>query len=272
MLIPTITPAAINDTELDAIMRIGFCYAKLPDETLVKKIQTCIQVARDFFQGSSDKKNKWRLKETLQAGDKYEGYIIRSQSKNTNILQQIFFEPDAPFGPYLEYAALIQEINNCFINLIALPIIKAIFTKLQFSPDNFMEATAKPKCSLVFQSCTSKDDIQLNAHKDFGLITVLYFEEPGLEVKFQDEWSAIAPQKGSVIVNLGNATELMTGKRCHSAIHRVKNATDGRISMVYFVNPNYVQQVRNYADDSIIAATGEVFFKQQFTDYYEVDH
>jgi hypothetical protein len=42
--------------------------------------------------------------------------------------------------------------------------------------------------------------------------------------------------------------------------------------MVYFINPNYQQKVRNYSDNTLIAETGEIFFKEQFADYYEVDH
>ena len=276
MLIPTITLSSINDADLDDLMRIGFCYVKLPSENLVTKIQTCIQVAQEFFQRDVKEKEKWQLKESLKLGDRYQGYALRSQSKNTNAIEQIFFEPDTPFGPYEPYSTIIQEINISFMRLIFLPLMNAIFKKLQFSYADFVEVTTNPYRSLVFQSCPSigehKEVIRLNAHKDFGLLTLLFFEEPGLEVQYQNNWKPIPPQKGCVVVNLGNALELMTAKRCHSALHRVTNATDNRISMVYFINPNYQQPVRNYIDNTIIAPTGELFFKQQFTEYYQVDH
>ena len=276
MLIPTIAPLSIQDNDLDDLMRIGFCYIKLPNEELIAKFQFCMQVARKFFQCEAREKEKYQLKEVLNPGDRYQGYALRSQSKNTNAIEQIFFEPDVPFGPYEQYASLVHEINSSFRNQIFIPLIKAIFNKLQFSFADFDEVTASPYCSLVFQSCPSigehKDVIRLNAHKDFGLLTILFFEESGLEVKYQHDWKAIPPQPGCVVVNLGNALELMTGRRCHSALHRVTNATDNRLSMVYFINPNYRQQVRNYVDKSIIASTGEMFFKQQFTEYYQVDH
>jgi len=276
MLIPTIIPSLITNAELDDLMRIGFCYVKLPNENLVAKIQACIHIARNFFQYSTEEKEKWKLKETLKLGERYQGYVLRSQSKNTNAIEQIFFEPDAPFGPYEPYSHLIQEINESYMNLIFMPLISAIFKRLEFPYSNFIEATANPYSSLVFQCCPStgehKNTIRLNAHKDFGLLTVLFFEESGLEVKYQNDWRMIPPQEGCVVVNLGNAIELMTGKRCHSALHRVTNATDNRISMVYFINPNPRQPVRNYVDDTVIASTGELFFKQQFTEYYETDH
>jgi isopenicillin N synthase-like dioxygenase len=64
----------------------------------------------------------------------------------------------------------------------------------------------------------------------------------------------------------------MTNKRCHSALHRVINATNDRISMVYFCNPNYAQAVKNYVDGSLISPNGELFFKQQFSEYYELEY
>lgn len=276
MFIPTISPLSINDNQLDDLMRIGFCYVKLPDENLVITIQACMEIARTFFKCDVKDKERWRLKDTFEDGDQYQGYALRSQSKNTNAIEQIFFEPDAPFGPYEPHSLLIKEINESFMNLIFMPIMSGIFNRLGLAQPGFIEATTKPYRSLVFQSCPSisedKEVIRLNAHKDFGLVTVLFFEEAGLEVKYQNAWKAIPPQQGCVVVNLGNAIERMTDGRCHSALHRVTNATDNRISMVYFINPNYRQPVRNYIDNTIIAATGEQFFRQQFADYYEVDH
>ncbi len=276
MTIPTITPSSINHASLDDLMRIGFCYVQLPNENLIKKIKICMQVAREFFQREAEEKAKWKLKEVLEPGDRYQGYALRSQSKNTNAIEQIFFEPDAPFGPYEAYAALIHEINETFMNLISLPLIDAIFNRLQLFHGDFIDASTDPRCSLVFQSYPTIDEhkkaIRFNAHKDFGLLAVLFFEEAGLEVEYQGNWTAISHQEGSVVVNLGNAIELMTGGRCHSALHRVTNATDDRMSVVYFVNPNYQRPVRNYVDNTVIASTGEQFFKQQFVEFHQVNY
>lgn len=276
MTIPTISPLSINTTELDALLNIGFCYVKLPDANLTETIKTCIQVARRFFLSEKGEKEKWQLKETLTADDRYEGYTFRSQSKNTHAIEQIFFEPDAPLGPYQNYAAHIQAINTTFKDLIFFPLLSAIFEKLQLAAADLVETVTQPNSSLVFQSCPrisdDKNIIRLNAHKDFGLLTIVFFEEPGLEVKYLNDWLAIPPQKDCVVVNLGNALELMTGQRCHSALHRVSNATDNRISMVYFFNPAAKQQVRNYVDKTVIAPSGEQFFKEQFTAFYDLDH
>ena len=121
--IPTINTSSINYPELDELMNLGFCYVNLPSENIIEKIKTCVQVARNFFQNDTAEKTKWQLKEILKPGDRYQGYALRSQSKNTNAIEQIFFEPDAPFGPYEPYSSLIQEINTSFMSLIFTPLM-----------------------------------------------------------------------------------------------------------------------------------------------------
>lgn len=275
MLIPTITPADMNESTLNELMQIGFCYIALPDKSLIAKIQRCVKQARQFFREPTSHKEQWQLQPVLKPGDRYQGYALRSQSRNANGIEQIFFEPDAPYGPYEDYADDIKAINDCYMNHIFLPVINAIFSRLKISSSNLKEVIRAPYRSLVFQSCPTisegKDSIRFNAHKDFGLLTIVYFEEPGLEVFYQNEWIAIAPKDGCVVLNIGNAIELMTGKQCHSALHRVTNMTDDRTSMVYFISPNYKQVVRNYVDNSVIAETGEMFFKQQFVEYYATE-
>jgi isopenicillin N synthase-like dioxygenase len=273
--IPTLSVDSLSDSDVDRLMKIGFCYAYLPDEKL-SAIRTCIQVARDFFNQTTEAKEKWHLKEQLNPTDRYEGYVFRTQSENVNRIEQLFFEPDAPFGPYLPHSSLVHTINTTYMQTLIRPLAKAIFDRLKLTAANYNDMAEQPYCSLVFQLFTalteSTNVIRLSAHKDFGIMTVLYIDEPGLEVNYQNTWLPISPKPGTVIVNLGNAMELMTGGQCHSALHRVINAPANRISAVYFVNPNYRQPVINYTNNSVIASTGELFFKEQFNQVYHVDH
>jgi isopenicillin N synthase-like dioxygenase len=275
MIIPQLNTQLIDNDELEKLMRVGFSYVNITDIEIINKIKFCMQTAEEFFQKSPDEKNQWQLKPILNPGDLYQGYALRSQSKNTNAIEQLFFEPHSPFGPY-ENSSLIKEINQYFMNQIFSPIMKAIFQKLNLNMDALSTIITEPNRSYVFQLCPAngkeKNNIRLNEHKDFGFLTIVYFENPGLEVMYQNEWHGIPPCENCVVINLGNATELMTQGKCHSALHRVTNATDNRLSSVYFINPNYQREVRNLIDNTLIAASGEEFFKQQFQEYYEVEH
>lgn len=274
--IPTIDPTTIHTYQLDALIKIGFCYIQLPSNDVILKLKSCMQVAREFFQRSPEEKSKWHVKETSSSNERHEGYAKRSQNGFTNEVEQLFFEPDTPLSLFIDYVPLIKEMNEFFMNHISLPLMHGIFTRLNISDANFREAFCDAYRSFVFLSyppilTTEQDNIRLNAHKDFGLLTMLFTEESGLQVKYQDNWLPISAKENCIIVNVGNALEHMTGGQCHSALHRVINAPDYRMSSTFFVNPNYQRKVWNYVDKKLVAPTGEIFFKQQFRDYYHVE-
>ncbi len=272
--IPLINPSSISSKNLRDLMDIGFCYVPLP-ESLLETIKTSVQVARQFFQTDSEGKITYKLQDKVTRGERYQGYVVRSQSANTNAIEQFFFNPLTPFGIYENYSAQIKHINDYFSQAIFLPLMQALFKQLKFSDTDFTEATHEPRRYLVFQRYLAtgehKTAIRLNQHKDFGLLTVVFFEESGLEVLHEKEWIGILPKANHAVVNVGNALELMSGGQCHSAIHRVINTTDNRMSMVYFFNANYQQPLKNYVNNDTLFPSGEVFFKQQAVEYYQAD-
>ena len=90
-------------------------------------------------------------------------------------------------------------------------------------------------------------------HKDTGFVTVLYFEQPGLEAFIANEWYDVPPVPDHFLVNFGGALEALTARlpaRVRAVLHRVRQcepstATKGdRFSFAAFLNP---------------AATGEAF-------------
>lgn len=273
--IPTVAPLSMTSEEIDLIMRIGFCYVRISDDSLLPKIETCLHVARAFFMSSPEEKAKWQVKQVTGSHARHEGCALRSQGQNAHVVEQLFFEPDVPLSLYAKEHTIIQEINDFYLNKIAFPLLKAIFNRLNISNNDFADVTDGLYRSFSFASYPTinadRYTIRLNAHKDFGLLTILFIDEPGLEVKYQHDWIAIPPEPKTVIVNLGNALELMTAGACHSALHRVMNTVDNRMSAAFFINPNYQRPVKNYIHHSVISPTGALFFKQQFRDYYAVE-
>jgi hypothetical protein len=90
-------------------------------------------------------------------------------------------------------------------------------------------------------------------HKDTGFVTVLYYEQPGLEAFIAKDWHDVPPIPGHFLVNFGGALEALTARlpvRVRAVLHRVRQcglstATNGdRFSFAAFLNP---------------AATGEAF-------------
>lgn len=90
-------------------------------------------------------------------------------------------------------------------------------------------------------------------HKDTGFVTVLYYEQAGLEAFIANDWYDVPPVPGHFLVHFGGALEALTASlpvRVRAVLHRVRQCgprtgtrTD-RFSFAAFLNP---------------AATGEAF-------------
>ncbi len=77
-------------------------------------------------------------------------------------------------------------------------------------------------------------------HSDFGCITLLLQETPGLEVLMKDgEWAPAPPVEGTLVVNIGDLLERWSNLRLPSTKHRVRNTTGaGRYSIAMFYDPS----------------------------------
>lgn len=91
-----------------------------------------------------------------------------------------------------------------------------------------------------------KDALGAPEHKDTGFVTVLYYEQPGLEAFIANEWYDVPPVPGHFLVNFGAALEALTARlpvRVRAILHRVRQcgpstATKGdRFSFAAFLNP-----------------------------------
>jgi isopenicillin N synthase-like dioxygenase len=79
------------------------------------------------------------------------------------------------------------------------------------------------------------------AHRDYGVLTLIRSDAPGLEVQTRDgEWLAVQAPPGGFVVNIGDLLQRWTRDRFVSTLHRVVGrAGDAprRQSLVFFHNP-----------------------------------
>jgi isopenicillin N synthase-like dioxygenase len=79
------------------------------------------------------------------------------------------------------------------------------------------------------------------AHVDYSLVTLLSQDERGgLELQLRDgRWHAITPRPGTLVVNLGEIAEAVTGAELRATPHRVINHSSAqpRVSIPVFINP-----------------------------------
>lgn len=83
-------------------------------------------------------------------------------------------------------------------------------------------------------------------HTDYGLLTLLAQDDRGgLEVKTPSGWIGAPPLAGTLVCNLGDMLDRLTGGRFRSTPHRVRNTSGAsRYSWPFFLDPQFDAEVR----------------------------
>jgi isopenicillin N synthase-like dioxygenase len=77
-------------------------------------------------------------------------------------------------------------------------------------------------------------------HKDSGFLTLLLQDrEPGLQVQVGEGWIDVPPRPGTLVVNIGEALEILSGGFVTANVHRVVSPPAGsnRLSVAFFLGP-----------------------------------
>lgn len=82
-------------------------------------------------------------------------------------------------------------------------------------------------------------------HTDYGLLTLLLQDDvPGLQVRTPQGWLDAPPLPGTLVCNLGDMLDRLTGGTCRSTPHRVRNASGReRFSFPLFFDPDFTARV-----------------------------
>ncbi|KAM6542618.1 hypothetical protein CsatB_007065 [Cannabis sativa] len=125
--------------------------------------------------------------------------------------------------------------------------------------------------------CPNPDlTVGVGRHSDVSTLTILLQDEiGGLYVKVEEEeeetnnnnWVHVPPMKGSLVINIGDALQIMSNGRYKSVEHRVvANGKSDRISVPIFVNPRPSDLIAPFPQ---VLANGEkALYKQVlYSDY-----
>jgi isopenicillin N synthase-like dioxygenase len=99
-------------------------------------------------------------------------------------------------------------------------------------------------------------DWGVGEHTDYGLITLLAQDDSGgLQVAAPEGWIEAPPVPGTLVCNIGDMLDRLTGGWYRSTPHRVRNLSGhGRLSFPFFLDPGFAAEVPPLPDR---AAAGE---------------
>jgi len=91
----------------------------------------------------------------------------------------------------------------------------------------------------------TSDDWGVGEHTDYGLLTLLAQDElGGLQVKTARGWIDAPPIEGTLVCNIGDMLDRLTGGQYRSTPHRAKNVSGrGRLSFPFFFDPDFDAEI-----------------------------
>jgi isopenicillin N synthase-like dioxygenase len=124
------------------------------------------------------------------------------------------------------------------------------------------ECTAEP--TILFRifhyPASSRHDESwgVGEHTDYGLMTLLAQDDSGgLQVATPEGWIDVPPIPGTLVCNIGDMLDRLTGGWYKSTPHRVRNLSGhGRLSFPFFLDPGFAAEVRPLPDRAAAADDG----------------
>jgi len=83
-------------------------------------------------------------------------------------------------------------------------------------------------------------------HTDYGLLTLLAQDDAGgLQVKSPTGWTDAPPLAGTLVCNIGDMLDRLTGGLYRSTPHRARNISGrGRLSFPFFFDPGFAAEIK----------------------------
>ena len=138
---------------------------------------------------------------------------------------------------------LTLRILPCFAVHMGLPASFFAASHNQALPGNALKFMKYPKMPAK-PAGSDGVDARLSPHTDWGTLTLLFNETPGLEVRDPgNSWHDVPVIPGGIVVNIGDALSFWTGRKLKSTMHRISwekvPFDQDRYSIPCFAQPSF---------------------------------
>ncbi len=270
---------ATRTTEIAALARAcrdtGFFYAK--GHGLDATIAAMDTAARRFFALPENTKNEIAM---AKGGRAWRGFFPvggELTSGEPDLKEGIYFgtelaadDPRVAAGLALHGANLfpaeVPELKPAVLAFIdgaadaAAELMSAIAESLNLAPDYFARGLTRDPTVLfrIFHyppPPAGDTGWGVGEHTDYGLLTLLAQDDcGGLQVHSRRGWIDAPPIPGTLVCNLGDMLDRLTGGTYRSTPHRVRNASGrDRLSFPLFYDPGFDAEILPLPDHAVIA-------------------
>ncbi|MFK7891416.1 MAG: isopenicillin N synthase family dioxygenase [Granulosicoccus sp.] len=135
----------------------------------------------------------------------------------------------------LDYAAMINFIGNALLRAIA----HCLELDDRFFESRYQDSLLRGQLIRYPPTQGTEENFGVAPHTDFGCLTLLLQQTPGLQVLSSGKWIEAPPIDGTLVVNVGDLLTRWSDNRLPSSVHRVRNESQSdRYSIAVFHDPN----------------------------------
>jgi isopenicillin N synthase-like dioxygenase len=204
-------------TKLKQAARQGVFYLEISEQSQ-KLIPHAVQFANSFY------KNDYLISLQLPG---YSGYNNRENAQVESFYaDQSVWQTVYP-QQITELANEMQEVSEYITLKILTLLLPQLSTDIMHIATNGL-LKGNGLFHFIFNHYRPKKKmVGLSPHRDFGYVTILYIDKPGLHAKIDGSWHPIPPREGYFVVNFGRTFEILVNdpNRLIASWHYVEQIT-----------------------------------------------
>ena len=255
-----------NCEEQDLAWNLGVFYLKAPDWLDLGQAR---RFGRDIYDSDSPYRN-------LPKYGELEGFIALANNQQTKLaLRRHRWDEHYP-AEIAQFGRQLDEVGRAVICEV---FRQSGIPELLWSEASGGYSSGQGTAFLNFVHYdTSKPDLGLRPHTDYGFVTILDATAPGLQIELNGQFRDVPVLDGHLVINFGEALHFITqhsNRLVAAIVHRVTSQAASnpvRQGIVYFANPDLDGTLKQFDSQGREIGSSSVsdlftFLEQKLTNY-----